>query len=141
MRTARAFIWVDPTDCDPPHGLDLEPGSRDSLKVEMLTEAFAKNGFDPNEPALVGYPLNGRIQLLSGTHRHTAAIRAGIKLPVTMKLRSIVAAAWGTAAWDKLIEDIPVKDLENAVVQDPVAPPGLDEQIDLTNGYLVDSDE
>lgn len=135
MRTARAFIWVDPSDCDPPHGLDLAPGSRDSLKVEMLVEEFSKNGFDLNQPALVGYPLNGRIQLLSGTHRHTAAIRAGIRLPVTMKLRSVVSAAWGTPDWDNLIEDIPVKDLECAVVQDPVPPPGLDEQIDLTKGY------
>ena len=135
MRTARAFIWVDPSDCDPPHGLDLTPGSRDSLKVEMLVEEFSRNGFDVNQPALVGYPLDGRIQLLSGTHRHTAALRAGIRLPVTMKLRSVVMAAWGTSAWDQLIEDIPVKDLENATVQDPVPPPGLDEQVDLTKGY------
>lgn len=80
-RYARLFVWMHPIDLDPPHGLDLEPGSRDSLKVEALTEAFAKDGFDRDEPALVGYPLNGRIQLATGTHRHEAASRAGIRLP------------------------------------------------------------
>lgn len=134
-RLARHYILVDPTDCDPPHPLDLTVGSRDSLKVERLTEAFVKDGFDPRMPALVGYPLNGRIQLLSGTYRHEAAKRAGIMLPVTMKLRSIVEAAWGTPKLDQLIADIPVEDLELAPVQRPVLAPGLDERVDLQGGY------
>lgn len=134
-RLARHYILVDPTDCDPPHPLDLTVGSRDSLKVDRLTEAFVKDGFDPRMPALVGYPLNGRIQLLSGTHRHEAAKRATILLPVTMKLRSVVEATWGTPAWDALIEDIPVQDLELAPVQVPTPAPGLDERVDLQGGY------
>ena len=132
-RYARQYILAHPDDCDPPHGLDLTPGSRDSLKVEMLTEAFLKNGFDPNEPALVGYALSGRIQLLSGTHRHEAARRTGIMLPIKMHLRSIVEAAWGMPGWlEKLIVDVSVKDLEHAIVPPPVPPPGLDERVDLT---------
>lgn len=57
----RQYILLDPEDCDPdpPHGLDLTPGSRDSIKVDWLVEAFARDGFDPDEPALVGYPING----------------------------------------------------------------------------------
>ena len=135
IRLARHYILAHPTDCEPPHGLDLSPGSRDSIKVDMLTEAFVRDGFDPKMPALVGYPLNGRIQLLTGTHRRESADRAGIMLPVTMKLRSVVEAAWGTAEWDQLILDIPVEDLELAPVQDPVPPPGLDERVDLQGGY------
>lgn len=131
MRYAKHYVLLDPSDCDPPHGLDLEPGSRDSIKVEFLTNCFLKDGFDPDQPALVGYPRDGRIQLLSGTHRHEAAKRANIKLPVTLKLRSIVEAAWGTPAWDELIQDIPVKDLEHSpVINAP--PPGLDERVDLS---------
>lgn len=130
-RFARHYVLVHPEDCDPPHGLDLTPGSRDSLKVEMLTEAFAKDGFDPNEPALVGYPLNGRIQLATGTHRHEAGKRAGIRLPVHIVLRSVIEAIWGTPKWLELLKDIPVKDLECVLVQESVPPPGLDERVDL----------
>ena len=132
VRFSRQYILLHPDDCDAPHGLDLEPGSRDSIKVENLTEAFAKDGFDPNEPALVGYPLNGRVQLASGTHRHEAAKRAGIRLPVKMTLRSHVEAMWGTPAWEKFIADIRVKDLELVLVESGGPPPGLDERVDLT---------
>lgn len=135
QRFARQYILVHPDDCDPPHGLDLEPGTRDSLKVEYLTECFSTVGFDPNEPALVGYPKDGRIQLLSGTHRHTAAKRAGILLPVTLKLRSVVEAAWGTDAWTDLIKDIPVRELEYAPVKEGSLPPGLDERVDLSKDW------
>lgn len=138
-RRARQYILAHPEDCDPPHGLDLTPGSRDSLKVESLTEAFIEHGFDKNEPALVGYPLNGRIQLLSGTHRHEAAKRAGIMLPIKMHLRSVVEASWGLPEWlEKLIVDVPVKDLEFALVQDKGDPPGIDERVDLTKDLVYD---
>lgn len=136
LRFARHFVLLHPTDCIPPHGLDLTPGSRDSLKVEMLYEAFIKHGFDPKMPALVGYPDgNGMIQLLSGTHRHTAATRANIFLPVKIILRSIVEASWGLEDWAKVIADIPVSELACMPVQSPVPPPGIDERIDLSQGY------
>lgn len=54
QRLTRQYILLDPEDCDPPHGLYLTPGSRDSIKVDWLVEAFARDGFDPDEPALVG---------------------------------------------------------------------------------------
>jgi len=133
MRFAKHYILADPSDCDPPHGLDLSPGSRDSIKVERLAQCFQEQGFDPNEPALVGYPRDGRIQLLSGTHRHEAAKRAGIQLPITLKLRSVVEAAWGTEAWDELIKDIPVLELEYFPIKEDVPPPGLDERVDLSS--------
>lgn len=80
---------------------------------------FAAEGFDSSKSALVGYPLDGRVQLLSGTHRHEAARRAGILLPVVLWLRSDVELAWGNLEdWLHLMEDIPVADLETWSRQD-----------------------
>lgn len=117
MRKVKQYIWADPDDCFPPHGLDME-SRRDYEKVERLTREFKANGFDLNMPALVGYALDGKIQLLSGTHRHLAAKQAGIKLPITLWLRSDVERMWGTELWANVIEDIPVKDLEAKDVKD-----------------------
>ena len=116
-RRTRTFIWVDPTDCDPPHGLDME-GERDANKVSRLQSAFEINGFDIDMPALVGYPSEGRIQLLSGTHRHRAALLCGQKLPVTLWLKSDVEEMWGTELWSTVIEDIPVRELEEYQVKE-----------------------
>lgn len=133
-RRARLYILVHPDDCDPPHGLDLTLGGRDARKVALLAEAFARAGFDRNKPALMGYPKDGRIQLLSGTHRHEAARLVDMRLPVVMYMRSVVEAVWGTPAWAELIEDIPVKELEQAPVKEGGVPPGLGERVDLSNG-------
>lgn len=129
-RYARMFVWLDPSDCDPPHSLDLSPGSRDSYKVEWLTEAFARDGFDPDEPVLVGYPLHGRVQLLTGTHRHEAARRAGIRLPVRLILRSVWSAAWGTPRALDLTRDIPLAELSMVVVTDGSNPVALDDMVE-----------
>jgi hypothetical protein len=131
VRFARGYLLLHPDDCTPPHGLDLEPGSRDSIKVEKLTEAFLKDGFDPNEPALVGYPLDGKIQLVTGTHRHEAAVRSGILLPVVIRLRSVVDTLWGTDGWAHYVADIKVKDLESVEVQDGGPAPSLEERVNL----------
>ena len=116
-RLASFIIWVSPDDCMPPHGLDMQR-ERDANKVKMLADAFWANGFDKNEPALVGYPLDGKIQLLTGTHRHEAAKLAGILLPIKMWLRSDVEEMWGTELWDTVIKDIPVNELECAEVKE-----------------------
>ena len=44
-RFARQYVLLHPDDCDPPHGLDMHPGSRDWLKVEHLKQSFAQWGF------------------------------------------------------------------------------------------------
>jgi hypothetical protein len=92
--------------------------SRDVSKVAMLVNAFKENGFDLNMPALIGCPLDGKIQLLSGTHRHLAAKQVGIRLPVSLWLRSDIECLWGTEEWAKVLEDIPVKDLLKFEVKD-----------------------
>ena len=51
--------WVAPEDCDPPHAV------KHLDKFEELTHRFLmEEGWDLNEPALIGYPFEGRIQLL-----------------------------------------------------------------------------
>ena len=106
------IVWLDPDDCDPPHGLDLTT-ERDFNKVYDLTQAFKSEGFDRTKAALVGYPLNKKIQLLSGTHRHAAAKIAGIKLPVTLWLSSDIEKNWGLLeSWSKVMKDISVLELE-----------------------------
>jgi hypothetical protein len=134
-RKARQYLLVAPEDCLAPHSLDLRPGSRDELKVQALVEMFARDGFDPSCSALVGYPSKGLIQLASGTHRLEAARRAGIRLPVTLMLRSDIEALWGTPGWAAFIADIAVKNLELAPVPPAGAPPGLDERVDLDRDY------
>lgn len=99
-------IWVNTEDCDPPHAFD-------PVKADRIEDELRTHGFDKNKPALIGYPLNGRIQLLSGTHRHEAARRLGILLPVTLWLGSTVAEAWGELEeWKRVMEDTPVSELE-----------------------------
>lgn len=124
-RKARQFVWVDPLDCFPPHGLDMQ-SKRDYDKVAFLREAFEKSGFDHNEPALIGYPLDNGIQLLTGTHRHLAAKQAGIKLPVSLWLRSDIERTWGTELWTDVIADIPVRELEEKPVEDGFKIPPYD---------------
>ncbi len=134
-RYARQYVLLHPTDCIPPHGLVLEPGSRDEIKCSKLAEAFAQNGFDPNEPALVGYPSDGKIQLLSGTHRHESARRVNMMLPVHIIPRAYVEAYWGTDKWNEVIADIPIKDLECVEVKDNPDYPGIDERLNLEIDY------
>ena len=115
MRKARLYVWVNPQDCDPPHSLDLS-SAHDWKKVAQLVEAFELAGFDKTKSALVGYPLNGKIQLLSGTHRHAAALATNTQLPVKIVLRSDVEDKWGTHEWSTLIADVPVNDLEDVEI-------------------------
>jgi ParB-like chromosome segregation protein Spo0J len=99
---ARALIMLHPDDCDPPHAAD-------DAKMRVFVEKFEKAGFDPEHPAVIGYPFNGRIQLLSGSHRHAAAKRLGLKLPVTLWLSSDVEKAWGDLEeWAKIMRQVPV---------------------------------
>ncbi len=136
MRQVRSFVWVSPDDCEPPHGLDME-SERDFNKVEMLRKEFETNGFDLKMPALVGYPLEGRIQLLSGTHRHLAAKQAGILLPVTLWLRSDIEKMWGTDMWDNTIKDISVADLMTFMMEDGFKVPPH-EPVDVNQIYNSD---
>ena len=113
------ITWVHAQDCFPPHGLDMT-APRNYKKVEMLIEAFTRDGgFDKSKSALLGYPLDGKIQLLSGTHRHRAAEATGILLPVMLWLRSDIERVWGDLeSWVHVMRDIPVSLLETWTRED-----------------------
>ena len=84
------LIWVNPWDCDLPHRV-----ARQHQVVE-LAEQFVASGWDPEKPALVGYQLDDRLQLLSGTHRCAAARLAGLKrIPVLVWRQDIIEDSWG----------------------------------------------
>lgn len=102
-------IWLSPQDCVAPHSLN----HGDFNKVKWLYDLFVEDGFDTSKSALIGYPLEGKIQLLSGTHRHKAAELVGIKLPVSLWLRSDIEACWGRPQWSEIMQDIPVKNFQS----------------------------
>jgi hypothetical protein len=91
------YKLLRPVDCIAPHDIDLRSGSSSLRKTEKLAAAFRKKGFNPNAPALVGYPLKNKIQLLDGTHRLEAARRSGILLPVIVKTRKAMKTAYSAA--------------------------------------------
>lgn len=81
----------------PPHGL-THPD-----KLEELIAAFEKNGWDESKPNLLGYPWQGKIQLISGSHRWLAADYTIGKIPVEEYSYEYIASIWGTDEWVKLI--------------------------------------
>lgn len=86
---ARGVSWLQPSACFPPHRV-THPA-----KLLGLYRDFVDNGWDTSKPALVGYPWGEGIQLISGSHRHAAALEAGIRIPVEIVPYSQVWATWG----------------------------------------------
>lgn len=63
-------------------------------QVEELATDMRSRGW--RGVPLVGYSLDGDIQLLTGTHRRAAAIRANLStIPVTVYPHALVARCWG----------------------------------------------
>ena len=81
--TKPEFKWVPSEACNPPHRVSRPE------QVEQLRESISSKGW--NGHYLVGYQLNNRIQLLSGTHRHAAAA----KVPVVVWPESTIRESWG----------------------------------------------
>jgi ParB-like nuclease domain len=100
------LAWMSPEDCDPPHAVKHED------KFEELVEQFLRReDWDLNRDALIGYPLNGRIQLLSGSHRWAAAKLAGIKIPVLVRQRSRIEEVFGNLdEWEKVMRPVPARE-------------------------------
>jgi ParB-like chromosome segregation protein Spo0J len=86
---------ITPALLTPPHRVSHPE------KLAELAERFVERGWGENQEALVGYPIDGSIQLLSGTHRHGAALLAGLEaIPVVVRAREEVEAAFGDlGAW------------------------------------------
>jgi hypothetical protein len=88
--------WILPRNCIPPHQITHHD------KFVELYYQFSTHGWDLNHPALVGYQLE-KIQLISGSHRWAAAIKADIKIPVIIYPYSKIRAIWGTDEWLTLL--------------------------------------
>ena len=82
-------LMLAPGDCDPPHRVGRPE------QVMELQAAFARDGWSPKHPSLVGYPLNGRIQLLSGSHRWAASVGVLDRIPVAVVPLRLVEESWG----------------------------------------------
>lgn len=92
------LCWLDPQACDPPHGV-----THPDKEVDLARE-FHVRGWHPDHPALVGYELGRRVQLLSGSHRWAAAKMAGIKIPVVVHPEATIVRAYGDLdAWKTLM--------------------------------------
>lgn len=84
---------MPPIQCLPPHGVT------DPEKMYALANSFATRGWE-GEP-LIGYRIeDGRIQLLSGSHRWAAArlMRKRV-IPVRVYPEWYVQALWDTPQW------------------------------------------
>lgn len=93
--------WLPTSACVPPHRVSHPE------KAQQLVEAFEAGGWAPDEPALLGYPWEGTIQLLSG-HRWAAADAVGIMVPVWIVEPELVGTNWGNLeAWLELMASAP----------------------------------
>jgi hypothetical protein len=94
---------LSPRSCIPPHGVSHPE------KVYELANKFILYGWGENQLPLIGYPLKGKIQLLSGTHRWNAAKLAKLELiPVLIRKRKQVENAVGDLDKWKVIMDAEV---------------------------------
>lgn len=93
-------INVTPDGCMPPHKVSYPE------KVTKLLESFTREGWAKDEPALVGYRWeNGKVQLITGSHRWAAAAEINLAIPVELVSDKEVLDAWGDLdKWKKLLE-------------------------------------
>ena len=91
---------LSPDECMPPHSAKREE------VVVSLANYFYNKGWGRGFPALLGYPWEGKIQLLSGSHRWAAAKMAGLeKVPVLVYPYETIDKAWGhSELWRELMK-------------------------------------
>lgn len=97
-RTAAQYGWQNPREWSPPHRVTHEE------KLEKLYLDFVENGWDLSKPSLLGYICPDGHQLITGSHRHAAAILAGIKVPVDVVSYYYLREIWGTDEWLEMLE-------------------------------------
>lgn len=92
-------VWLSPLDCSPPHRV-----THPEKFSELITE-FCARGWDESNPRLLGYfwPEDGRVQLISGSHRWAAALCAEIDIPVDVYPFEFIQEIWGTQRWLELL--------------------------------------
>lgn len=98
--------WVEPASCLPPHRV-THP-----TKLVELIKSISANGW--NGQALIGYPLDGELQLLSGSHRHEACRLLECRLPLVLHSYEFLRHLWGTDKWIDLMNNAPVARMNKA---------------------------
>ena len=90
---------ISPGGCHPPHKVTHPE------KLKELIEAFRTTGWDMRNGTLVGYRWeDGRVQLITGSHRHAAAKEVGLAIPVKIVSYEAVWEAWGDVPrWLRLL--------------------------------------
>lgn len=91
--------WLLAEECDPPHAV-THP---EKLEALVLSLRNCWNG-----PALLGYKFEGRIQLISGSHRWTASQLLGERMPVFMLDYNYVQCCYGMDTWQELMNSAPI---------------------------------
>lgn len=82
------FEHLCPSALTPPHAV-VRPAQVDELAADMRARGWSGS-------PLIGYPLDGGIQLLTGTHRQAGSIRANLStIPVKVYPLSVVTRCWG----------------------------------------------
>lgn len=97
LRTAIQYGWQNPRKWSPPHRVTHEE------KLEKLYFDFVENGWDLSKPNLLGYICPDGHQLITGSHRHAAAVLAGIEVPVDVVSFYYLREIWGTDEWLTLL--------------------------------------
>lgn len=91
------LMHFTPNALTPPHKV-TRPEQVDLLAMDIETHGW-------QGPPLVGYRLDGGVQLLSGTHRHAACKRLQFAIPVVLREFEAVKTAWGDVErWKRLME-------------------------------------
>ena len=94
----RDIIWINPNECLPPHSVSRIE------EVDDLVENFSQYGWDVEDSVLVGYIIDNKIQLLNGTHRHAAATKLNMEVPIVLYTESEIWDAWGDLnKWSRII--------------------------------------
>ena len=95
------FKWLDISECTPPHRITHES------HLEILINSL-KNGWDLNCPVLIGYELDGLVQLISGSHRYEACRYNKLKLPVIIYEYNYIESIFGSNLWIDLVSNPPL---------------------------------
>ena len=92
-------VLLHADECWPPHKVSR------SEQVCQLEEQFRVEGWGAGYPNLVGYPWEGRIQLLNGSHRWAAANQIHMPVPVVVVSYEQVEQAWGNLEeWQQIMQ-------------------------------------
>lgn len=103
MSVDKAVVWIETWRCDPPHRI-THPEKYDELRSE-----FIARGWGDGCPALLGYSLDGRVQLVSGSQRWAAAHDAGLKqIPVVVVSYDDAREFWGSDQWIAWVQKPPM---------------------------------